>query len=939
MIQKFVGITLLLFILFSSLPHFQAEAKTKSCETEECIQSLVNQLENLNSTYKSQCLAEGIKDSEIEDYYKNNGLSEECWKIIIEVVELEKKLKAHEATLENKLECMGENCSVDNPSGLNSEIINLSSNAPLLQCNDEYKKKINSSCVSDRECALVASAQSLGGPLFKLMAFKVAPKNCHLDSDSCFTQIGTSFLRSVVSLFEFGGDILSSAFSSFWRNISQKEDHASTSQLALAKASEDPGFFKRLVDDFPGTLMNIWNGFLSGMEQWLKFDIFCAKWTGVPHFSECIEPSRGFDCMSCKAQINGVCSVAGVIASEVIPSFLTGGLVAAAKYGAKVSLNIAKSFKISSKARVFLKESQLAKLAVKTGAKINYGLKLSNKFKHSRILVQKALSITKQYYLSPVRKIVKSAFEKLSKLAKLPGLNIALNGTKRVLLFAGKTLKFTGKVVLYPVNNPATTFAYRAGEKSFNKIMRLSTPKLGGVPGSALFSTLSKHPDLERILAEIEAQNLSKAPSTKRLLELDEELLKTVSSLRKEIIAKNLDLDLDLIISDFYPELKYGGLSQKIGFNKVIEAENELLSVLDSSPNGKKLKEYIIISNSKLSPTDRLEKAMIQIKKIASPKLAVTLQNAHQFGEGSVFSYSWSALRGKYRILTEGGFSPSEADELIRAGYVGNPPAGSIILHPGENNQSLAHSAITHDLYEGEITSIRRFSENDNRNEIFLVTIKGDPTREAIFKPRIFGDIDGWARTPMEYVAYFLNRKLGMDYVPPTAYRKGLNLKFEDKVFTEGSFSFKAPEYKAMSKLENQTFQVSGEEILSDHRVLSVLLENPDGHFKNLGLGRHWVDGVERPVFLDWNACLRPGTDISMTKYTATGNTLPVTKIRQETLDHLKNLSREDFKPIVEVNFITPEEVNRILVRRDEILKYFDDLIKNAKSKEEVVID
>jgi hypothetical protein len=44
---------------------------------------------------------------------------------------------------------------------------------------------------------------------------------------------------------------------------------------------------------------------------------------------------------------------------------------------------------------------------------------------------------------------------------------------------------------------------------------------------------------------------------------------------------------------------------------------------------------------------------------------------------------------------------------------------------------------------------------------------------QALFKPRIKGDADGWHRVPMEWVAYQLNLMLGMDYVPPVAYRWG----------------------------------------------------------------------------------------------------------------------------------------------------------------------
>jgi hypothetical protein len=36
----------------------------------------------------------------------------------------------------------------------------------------------------------------------------------------------------------------------------------------------------------------------------------------------------------------------------------------------------------------------------------------------------------------------------------------------------------------------------------------------------------------------------------------------------------------------------------------------------------------------------------------------------------------------------------------------------------------------------------------------------------------VTGNGDGWHRASMEFVAYRLSRVLGMDYVPPAAYRR-----------------------------------------------------------------------------------------------------------------------------------------------------------------------
>jgi hypothetical protein len=62
---------------------------------------------------------------------------------------------------------------------------------------------------------------------------------------------------------------------------------------------------------------------------------------------------------------------------------------------------------------------------------------------------------------------------------------------------------------------------------------------------------------------------------------------------------------------------------------------------------------------------------------------------------------------------------------------------------------------------------------------------------DCVFKPAIDGNGDGWHRASMEYVAYRLSRMLGMDSVPPAAYRRpegGIELDY--KRFDEGAFLY-----------------------------------------------------------------------------------------------------------------------------------------------------
>ncbi|MGZ3739646.1 MAG: hypothetical protein ACXVB9_09755 [Bdellovibrionota bacterium] len=241
-----------------------------------------------------------------------------------------------------------------------------------------------------------------------------------------------------------------------------------------------------------------------------------------------------------------------------------------------------------------------------------------------------------------------------------------------------------------------------------------------------------------------------------------------------------------------------------------------------------------------------------------------------------------------------------------------------------------AHDAITRDLFNGRITSVRRFSQNDNKHGLYVVQIEAVDhvtgevrQREAFFKPRTWGDEDGWARAPMEYLAYDLNRKLDMDYVPPTAYRRGLHVEADGQVFTEGAFILKAPEFKALAALPGEKFAAAHDAVISDNRVLNVLMHNQDGHYWNLGSGKHWVDGEAHPVFIDWGASLRPGTKVSLTEYHAYGNSSPVDTVSRKTFEALQRLKAEDFRGMVDSNILSWDEAHQILGRRDGIVAYF----------------
>ncbi len=249
-------------------------------------------------------------------------------------------------------------------------------------------------------------------------------------------------------------------------------------------------------------------------------------------------------------------------------------------------------------------------------------------------------------------------------------------------------------------------------------------------------------------------------------------------------------------------------------------------------------------------------------------------------------------------------------------------------------SERLAHQAIHRDLVEGVVVEGKPFSANNNRNALYKVKIynpKTKQTRDALFKPRPYGDGDGWNRVPMEWVAYKINLLLGMDYIPPAAYRskaQGNPITINGQTFAEGAVLYMVPDAHEMSKVpakeweSDHTYTPAEKELfLSDVRIFDFLLENPDRHINNFLRGRHWKDGVYRPALIDQAADLKGTATIDFLRGTDAFQSGAVTKIRPRTLEALRNLKRRHLESLAP--HLSEVEIDQILARRDQILAYF----------------
>ncbi|GAB4823126.1 hypothetical protein N2152v2_010172 [Parachlorella kessleri] len=256
------------------------------------------------------------------------------------------------------------------------------------------------------------------------------------------------------------------------------------------------------------------------------------------------------------------------------------------------------------------------------------------------------------------------------------------------------------------------------------------------------------------------------------------------------------------------------------------------------------------------------------------------------------------------------------------------------LQHHDEINRILAH---------GKIVSAERNRPSQFGHESYVLELADPHTGRrvrAVFKPRVPGDADGWHRAPIEWVAYELNLMLGMDYVPPVAYRRGgieIDLGGEEGgvCHEEGAMMYWI---ENASQLKHYSFELWGmksDVLLSDTRILDVLLHNSDRHHGHFLLGRHWAQGAWeggcwcgdlRPALIDHAAGFRRDAHVTMQHENAF-QTGPVRCVSAKTYLRLRFLDAATISQKFS-DVLSEREMRELLHRRNYVLRYLDHLVE-----------
>jgi hypothetical protein len=435
--------------------------------------------------------------------------------------------------------------------------------------------------------------------------------------------------------------------------------------------------------------------------------------------------------------------------------------------------------------------------------------------------------------------------------------------------------------------------------------------------------------------------------------------IKALSSRRNGAARLELELDGRLVPLDYYeklgvepvatvPELKMAFQTKAAGRRGAeLDALAEAYRVLTDPVARSLYDRYRADAGLAPRPPPAPPEAAVRAREVLgtepAPEVLAAIELAHQMGAGelgrdgvrpaAVGNYRPRQLFAKARILRDAGLSWGQIRALMEAGVVGRPASALSPLGAAD----AAHRDLTGDLYNGTTIDARPFGANDNRNPLLWVRLHNPRTGrsvEALFKPRAWGDGFGWNRTPMEYVAYELNRMLGMDWVPPVAYRRSFDANFQR--WAEGAVLYKVPEAANLADLPVGEWGARPDLFLSDARVLDVLLQNPDRHRGNFLAGRHWVTGRRRPLLIDHAASLRGQSDIRLDGTDAFGSG-PIHVVRRSTLEGLRALDAQGLRARLG-EFVTEAEIQGILSRRDGVVRHFEGLTAQH-GHDRVVID
>jgi hypothetical protein len=227
-------------------------------------------------------------------------------------------------------------------------------------------------------------------------------------------------------------------------------------------------------------------------------------------------------------------------------------------------------------------------------------------------------------------------------------------------------------------------------------------------------------------------------------------------------------------------------------------------------------------------------------------------------------------------------------------------------------------------LQTAEITGQEQMVGRESVTSPWHLTLKKDDVvRDAIWKNpegRMRGFIEGWK---WEIAAYRLDKHLELNMVPPTVERRFQGSRGSCQLWVEYEMSLKR---KEENKVKTPSYKVfPWNRAIYLQRAFDNLIANQDRHQNQILITKDW-----RMILIDHSRSFSSQPKFAKSLiYTAKHKEGPklMRELPRAFVEKLKALNFELIKNIVG-EYLTDEEINAVLARRDLMLQEIDKLIK-----------
>jgi len=227
-------------------------------------------------------------------------------------------------------------------------------------------------------------------------------------------------------------------------------------------------------------------------------------------------------------------------------------------------------------------------------------------------------------------------------------------------------------------------------------------------------------------------------------------------------------------------------------------------------------------------------------------------------------------------------------------------------------------------LKTAEITGQEQMGGREAVTNPWELTIEKDGIiRNALWKNpegRQKGFLEGWK---WEIAAYRLDKLLGLNMVPPTVEKRFKDDRGSCQLWIESKMDLKEKVEKKIKCPSYKLFHWNRAIYLQ--RAFDNLIANEDRHQKQILITDDW-----RMILIDHSRSFRTSKKfIKKLIYTEKHKEGPkiMKELPRDFVENLKTLTFESIKDVVG-EYLTDNEINAVLVRRDLILKEIDKRIK-----------